>query len=82
MSTLLFTRNRVGGTSLTDFFEGVFTGQDKLACAHNVIQGKRLEAETLRQRAMNTAREQSAKAPGLKTALLHACLGAHTLPLG
>ena len=49
---------------------------------NNVIKGKLLESETLRQQATNNTKEQFANSPDLKTELLNAIMGAldaHTL---
>jgi len=58
------------------------TDQDKLVYVNNVIKGKLLESETLRQQATNNTKEQFANSPDLKTELLNAIMGAldaHTL---
>lgn len=67
---------------LNDLFEGDLTDQDKLVYVNNVIKGKLLESETLRQQATNNTKEQFANSPDLKTELLNAIMGAldaHTL---
>ncbi|HQT00211.1 MAG: type I restriction endonuclease subunit R [Hydrogenophilales bacterium 16-64-46] len=67
---------------VNDLFEGVLTDQDKLVYVNNVIKGKLLESETLRQQATNNTKEQFANSPDLKTELLNAIMGAldaHTL---
>jgi type I restriction enzyme R subunit len=49
---------------------------------NNVIKGKLLESETLRQQAANNTKEQFANSPDLKNELLNAIMGAldaHTL---
>jgi type I restriction enzyme R subunit len=43
---------------------------------NNVIKGKLLESETLRQQATNNTKEQFANSPDLKTELLNAIMGA------
>jgi type I restriction enzyme, R subunit len=56
--------------------------QDKLVYVNNVIKGKLLESETLRQQAASNSKEQFANSPDLKTELLNAIinsLDAHTL---
>jgi len=61
---------------------GELTDQDKLVYVNNVIKGKLLESETLRQQAANNTKEQFANSPDLKTELLNAIMGAldaHTL---
>ncbi|MDY0147030.1 MAG: type I restriction endonuclease subunit R, partial [Halothiobacillus sp.] len=67
---------------VNDLFEGELTDQDKLVYVNNVIKGKLLESETLRQQATNNTKEQFANSPDLKTELLNAIMGAldaHTL---
>ncbi|MES2879529.1 MAG: type I restriction endonuclease [Pseudomonadota bacterium] len=67
---------------VNDLFEGELTDQDKLVYVNNVIKGKLLESETLRQQATNNRKEQFANSPDLKTELLNAIMGAldaHTL---
>ena len=67
---------------VNDLFEGELSDQDKLVYVNNVIKGKLLESETLRQQATNNTKEQFANSPDLKTELLNAIMGAldaHTL---
>jgi len=67
---------------VNDLFEGELTDQDKLVYVNNVIKGKLLESETLRQQATNNTKEQFANSPDLKTEILNAIMGAldaHTL---
>lgn len=67
---------------VNDLFEGELSDQDKLVYVNNVIKGKLLESETLRQQAVNNTKEQFANSPDLKTELLNAIMGAldaHTL---
>ena len=67
---------------VNDLFEGELTDQDKLVYVNNVIKGKLLESETLRQQATNNTKEQFANSPDLKNELLNAIMGAldaHTL---
>ena len=52
------------------------TDQDKLVYVNNVIKGKLLESETLRQQATNNSKEQFANSPDLKNELLNAIMGA------
>ena len=61
---------------VNDLFEGDLTDQDKLVYVNNVIKGKLLESETLRQQATNNTKEQFANSPDLKTELLNAIMGA------
>jgi type I restriction enzyme, R subunit len=63
-------------------FEGELTDQDKLVYVNNVIKGKLLESEKLRQQATNNTKEQFANSPDLSKALLNAimdALDAHSL---
>jgi type I restriction enzyme R subunit len=66
---------------VNDLFEGELTDQDKLVYVNNVIRGKLLESETLKQQAANNTKEQFANSPDLKNELLQAimdALEAHT----
>jgi len=67
---------------VNDLFDGELTDQDKLVYVNNVIKGKLLESEKLRQQATSNTKEQFANSPDLKTELLNAIMGAldaHTL---
>ena len=57
-------------------FEGDLTEHDKLVYVNNVIMGKLLESETLRQQASNNTKEQFANSPDLKSELMNAIIGA------
>ncbi len=61
---------------VNELFHGELTDQDKLVYVNNVIKGKLLESETLRQQAVNNTKEQFANSPDLKTELLNAIMGA------
>jgi type I restriction enzyme R subunit len=61
---------------VNDLFEGELSDQDKLVYVNNVIKGKLLESETLRQQATNNTKEQFANSPDLKSELLNAIMGA------
>ena len=61
---------------VNDLFEGELTDQDKLVYVNNVIKGKLLESETLRQQATNNTKEQFANSPDLKSELMNAIIGA------
>jgi type I restriction enzyme R subunit len=66
---------------VNDLFEGDLTDQDKLVYVNNVIKGKLLESETLRQQANSNTKEQFANSPDLKSGLMNAiidALEAHT----
>ena len=57
------------------------TDQDKLVYVNNVIKGKLLESETLKQQATNNTKEQFANSPDLKNELQNAIIesyDAHT----
>jgi type I restriction enzyme R subunit len=61
---------------VNDLFDGELTDQDKLVYVNNVIKGKLLESETLRQQATNNTKEQFANSPDLKNEILNAVIGA------
>jgi type I restriction enzyme, R subunit len=61
---------------VNDLFEGELTDQDKLVYVNNVIMGKLLESETLRQQAANNSKEQFANSPDLRSELMNAIIGA------
>ncbi len=61
---------------VNDLFAGDLTDQDKLVYVNNVIKGKLLESETLKQQAANNTKEQFANSPDLKTELMNAIIGA------
>jgi len=61
---------------VNDLFEGDLTEQDKLVYVNNVIKGKLLESEKLKQQAANNTKEQFANSPDLKSELLNAIMGA------
>src|SRR4051794_35676473 len=61
---------------VNDLFEGELTDQDKLVYVNNVIKGKLLESETLKQQAANNTKEQFANSPDLKNELMNAIIGA------
>ncbi|MDA0765389.1 MAG: type I restriction endonuclease [Verrucomicrobia bacterium] len=61
---------------VNDLFDGELTDQDKLVYVNNVIKGKLLESEKLRQQASNNTKEQFANSPDLKSELLNAIMGA------
>lgn len=61
---------------LNDLFQGDLSDQDKLVYVNNVLKGKLMESETLRQQAANNSKEQFANSPDLKSELLNAIMGA------
>jgi type I restriction enzyme, R subunit len=61
---------------LNDLFHGDLTDQDKLVYVNDVLMGKLLESETLRQQAANNSKQQFATSPDLNTELLNAIMGA------
>ena len=61
---------------VNELFEGQLTDQDKLVYVNNVIKGKLLESETLKQQAVNNTKEQFANSPDLKNELMNAIIGA------
>lgn len=61
---------------VNDLFEGELTDQDKLVYVNNVLKGKLLESETLRQQAASNTKEQFANSPDLTSELVNAIIGA------
>jgi len=61
---------------VNELFEGDLTDQDKLVYVNNVIKGKLLESETLKQQATNNTKDQFANSPDLKTEILNAVMSA------
>jgi type I restriction enzyme, R subunit len=61
---------------LNDLFHGDLTDQDKLVYVNDVLLGKLLESETLRQQAANNSKQQFAASPDLGVELLNAIMGA------
>lgn len=61
---------------VNDLFEGDLTDQDKLVYVNDVIKGKLLESELLRQQAISNTKEQFANSPDLNAELLNAIMGA------
>ena len=62
---------------VNDLFDGDLTPQDKLVYVNDVIKGKLLESETLRQQAANNTKEQFAHSPDLTAGLLNAIMTSH-----
>src|SRR3954447_22481527 len=66
---------------LNDLFHGELTDQDKLVYVHDVLMGKLLESDTLRQQAASNSKQQFATSPDLNIELVNAiisALDAHT----
>lgn len=61
---------------LNDLFGADTTDQDQLVYVNQVIKGKLLESERLRQQAANNSKEQFANSPDLKSEILNAIMGA------
>jgi type I restriction enzyme R subunit len=61
---------------VNELFDGELTDQDKLVYVNNVIKGKLLESETLRQQATNNTKEQFANSPDLANEIMNAVMGA------
>lgn len=61
---------------LNELFGADTTDQDQLVYVNQVIKGKLLESERLRQQATSNTKEQFANSPDLKTELLNAIMGA------
>lgn len=62
---------------VNDLFTGELTDQDKLVYVNNVLLGKLMESETLRQQARNNTKEQFANSPDLTHELLNAVMAAY-----
>ncbi len=66
---------------LNDLFEGDLSDDDMLVYVNDVLVGKLLESETMKQQASSNTKEQFAASPDLKTELVNAiidALDAHT----
>ncbi len=61
---------------LNDLFGADTTDQDQLVYVNQVIRGKLLESEKLRQQARNNTKEQFASSPDLKTEIVNAIMAA------
>jgi len=61
---------------VNDLFHGDLTDHDKLVYVNNVLKGKLLESETLKQQATTNTKEQFANSPDLKSELMNAIIGA------
>ena len=59
---------------VNSLFDGELTDQDKLVYVNNVIKGKLLESEMLRQQAANNTKEQFAESPDLNRATQNAII--------
>ena len=66
---------------VNDLFEGDLTDGDRLVYVNDVIKGKMLESDLLRQQATNNTKEQFANSPDLNKVLMDSimdALEAHT----
>lgn len=61
---------------VNELFEGELTDDDKLIYVNNVLKGKLLENETLRQQAANNSKTQFEASPDLNEAVVDAVLSA------
>jgi hypothetical protein len=61
---------------VNELFEGDLTDQDKLVYVNDVLKGKLLESETLKEQASSNTKEQFANSPDLKAELMNAIIGA------
>lgn len=61
---------------VNELFEGELTEDDKLVYVNNVLKGKLLESETLRQQAVSNTKEQFANSPDLSSEILNAVMDA------
>jgi type I restriction enzyme R subunit len=63
-------------SKVNDLFEGELTDDDKLVYVNNVLKGKLLESDILRQQAANNSKQQFANSPDLAAALMNAIIDA------
>ncbi len=63
-------------SKVNDLFDGDLTDDDKLVYVNNVLKGKLLESDLLRQQAMNNTKEQFANSPDLASELMNAIMDA------
>jgi len=61
---------------LNDLFGAETTDQDQLVYVNQVLMGKLMESETLREQAVHNTKEQFANSPDLKTELVNAIIDA------
>jgi len=61
---------------VNELFKGELTDNDKLVYVNNVIKGKLLESETLKQQAGSNTKEQFANSPDLGQEILSAIMDA------
>jgi type I restriction enzyme R subunit len=61
---------------LNDLFQGDLTDQDKLVYVHQVLLGKLIESETLREQAAHNTKQQFASSPDLMKETQNAIMGA------
>jgi type I restriction enzyme R subunit len=61
---------------VNDLFEGDLTPGDKLVYVNDVIRGKLMESEKLREQAANNTKEQFANSPDLASEIVSAVMGA------
>jgi type I restriction enzyme R subunit len=61
---------------LNDLFHGDLSDQDKLVYVNDVLMGKLLESEMLRQQAANNSKPQFGTSPDISTELRNAIIGA------
>jgi type I restriction enzyme R subunit len=61
---------------VNDLFEGELTDDDKLVYVNNVLKGKLMESDILRQQAASNSKEQFANSPDLNSELMNAIMDA------
>jgi type I restriction enzyme, R subunit len=61
---------------VNDLFSGDLTDHDKLVYVNDVLMGKLLESQTLKEQANNNSKQQFANSPDLKSELMKAIMGA------
>jgi len=63
---------------VNELFEGELTDDDKLVYVNNVLKGKLLESDKLRQQAQSNTKEQFANSPDLSAEIMNAIMDALT----
>ena len=61
---------------VNELFQGELTENDKLVYVNNVIKGKLLESETLRQQASSNTKQQFSSSPDLQSEIMNAIIDA------
>jgi type I restriction enzyme R subunit len=61
---------------VNELFDGELTDSDKLVYVDDVLRGKLMESEVLRQQASNNTKQQFATSPDLRRELVYAIMAA------